>query len=159
MGQSHPGWVLELMALLKAIVQWGSPMAGTWELLQAMGCGAGLCETVERCQPCSSPVCAPRGLCGPRRLRQPERQRGCGLSGLRGTGLQLRLELHRLCPTAELPIRAQQLLPGTAQHRHQPRFLLLARFVLQWMGFPGQLHAWHTPGILEGTHALKTAIF
>lgn len=120
-----------------------------------MGCGAGLCETVERCQPCSSPVCAPRCLCGPRRLRQPERQCGCGLSGLRGTGLQLRLELHRLCPTAELPIRAQQLLPGTAQHRHQPRFLLLARFVLQWMGFQGScmpgtpLASWRAPMLLK----------
>lgn len=38
-------------------------------------------------------------------------------------------------------------------------FLLLVGSVLPWMGFPGQLHAWHTPGILWGTYALETAVF
>lgn len=33
-GQSPPGWATQLMALLAAIVQWGSPMAGTWGMTQ-----------------------------------------------------------------------------------------------------------------------------
>ena len=52
--QSPSGWATQLMALLIAIVQWGSPTAGIWGMSQTKGHGAGLRETAERCQPRSS---------------------------------------------------------------------------------------------------------
>lgn len=69
---------------------------------------------------------------GPGRLGQPERQHAPRLAGLRGAGLRLRLELHRLRPAAQLPLRAQQPLPGAPGASSAPisqnQALLLAAF-------------------------------
>lgn len=73
-----------------------------------------------------------RCLHGPGHLGQPERQQAPGLARLRGAGLWLRLELHRLRPAAQLPLQAQQPLPGVPGASSAPisqnQALLLAPF-------------------------------